>query len=248
MSIEKFAENMQKDENLGNHDKMVLHAAEIFLGYDFDELAKKMDLKIDEEYLYIDMLTRHYRISRKDAVVTWYGSPEETTTALYGDEDLEERDDLSKVSDAKTWNKAGFNEAMTIYDLIAFSRPGAKASLEYTQIHNLADTVTGSYYAGKGIVSEYAQMFEGKEKELAKGCELLGGEPYGRGDVSYRVPFFRDLAFVISYWAPDDEFPPQVILMTDMNMKDFLHYETIWYLQGHIMHMIRLKSGMRRIS
>ena len=205
---------MMEEGSKDNYGKMRRSAAEIFLKRDFAEMVSKLGLEADGEYAYITFLTRFYRISRKDAQVEW------------------------EDKDAGAWKESGYDEAMTLYDLLADSKPGAKAAGEYTHIKNLADTLTGAYYAGKGSIDAMALDLDGKEKELARGCEALGGEPYGRGDVSYRIPLWRDLYAVVSFWSSDDEFPPQLIIMVDMNMKDFLHYETIWYFEGHLMDMI----------
>ena len=203
---------MMSQEGEDNYGRMRKNAAGIFLERDLGAIVSKLDLESDEEYVYIRFLTRLYRISRKNAEAEW----------LDGDE----------------WTVAGFGEAMTLYDLLADSKAGAKASGEYTQIKNLADTLTGAYYAGKGSVDAMAKDLDGKEEDLSKGCEALEGERFGRGDVSYRIPIFRDLCAVVSFWSSDEEFPPQLIVMVDMNMKDFLHYETIWYMEGHLMDMV----------
>ena len=171
--------------------------------------------RFEKDYLYTEMLKRSYRISRHDGSVEW------------------SEDGFEHCA------PAGFSESMILYDLIAYSKPGAKAAGEYTQIKNLADTLTGQYYAGKGSIDTAAEYFDGKETELAKGCEALDGVPFGRGDVSFRIPVWRDLYTVISFWSSDDEFPPQLVVMVDMNMKDFIHYETIWYLEGYLMNLIK---------
>ena len=215
MSIEKHTMNMQEAGIGDNHRKMVSKAAEIFLSYDLDVLAEKLNLRKDDTYLYIEMLSRSYRVRRSDALVEW------------------------SCDGFKTASPAGFSESMTIYDFIAYSKPGAKASGDYTKINNLADTLTGSYYAGKGMVDAMAKEFEGRTDELARGCEAIGGTPYGRGDISYLIPVWRDLCFVLSFWDADEEFPPQLNVFADSAMRDFLHYETIWYLEGHMMDMIR---------
>ena len=215
MSIEKHVMNVQNEKSPGNHEKMRRKAAEIFLTYDLDEMADKLGIDRDEEYLYITMLSRSYRIKRSDGLVEW-------------------------ASDGTSgFKKAGFSESMTLYDLIAYSKPGARPSGEYTKINNLADTVTGQYYAGKGMVDEMSKEFEGRGQDLARACEALGGTPYGRGDVSYMIPIWNGLFFVVSFWDSDEEFPPQLNVFTDTAMRDFIHYETIWYLEGHLMDMIR---------
>ena len=215
MSVEKHAIDMLEEGTGENHRKMVEKAAEIFLSYDLDAMAEKLGIECDEDYLYTELLKRSYRISRQDGSIEW-------------SEDGFEH-----------CNAAGFSESMILYDLIAYSRPGAAASGEYTQVKNLADTVTGQHYAGKGMIDSAAEYFDGREQELINGCESLGGVPYGRGDVSFRVPVWRNLCFVLSFWSSDDEFPPQLVAMVDMNMKDFIHYETIWYLEGYLIDRVK---------
>ena len=221
MSIEKHVMNVQDEGTGSNHEKMRQKAAEIFIGYDLDAMAAKLGLEYDKEYIYIEMFSRKYRVCKEDGFAEW------------------------SEDGFKTAVTAGFNESMTLYDLIAYSKEGAKPSGDYTKINNLADTVTGSYYAGKGMVDSMAKEFEGQAKELAKGCEAIGGTPYGRGDVSYLIPFWKNLCFVLSFWDADDEFPGQLNVYADSSMKDFLHYETIWYAEVHMMQMIKRAGGLK---
>ena len=60
------------------------------------------------------------------------------------------------------------------------------------------------------------------------------GIPYGRGDVSYLLPVFRDLNAVVSFWESDEEFAPKLNFLCDGNTLNFMHYETMMYLLCHI--------------
>ncbi len=208
MSVEGFFRNFQKTSESDNYEKYRAQSAELFLSCDQNEIAAKPGVDSDRVYFYITFTGSIYRVSRETAAVEVLNS----SSAEY--------------------SQAGFNESLIIYDLLAFAVPDAHPSGEYTQIQNLSDMLTSSSYAGKGMFDEIAQRFVGREDRLANACRTLGGEPYGKGDVSYRIPLTDDLGAVVSFWSADDEFPASLNLLCDKNTRSYLHYETIWYLAG----------------
>ena len=58
-------------ELISNYEKMKNEMAGAFLKYDQEAVIRKFDLKYDEAYLYLDLLSRAHRISRKTGQVTW---------------------------------------------------------------------------------------------------------------------------------------------------------------------------------
>ena len=58
-------------ELISNYEKMKNEMAGAFLKYDQEAVIRKFDLKYDETYLYLDLLSRAHRISRKTGQVTW---------------------------------------------------------------------------------------------------------------------------------------------------------------------------------
>lgn len=75
--------------------------AKVFLKYDRETMIKKFDLSYDENFLYLVCLNRNYRISCQTGQVSW------------------------SEDGFRTEESAGYNEAMTIYDVLCSSKKTA---------------------------------------------------------------------------------------------------------------------------
>ena len=133
---------------------------------------------------------------------------------------------------------ADYSISMILYDLLGYSAEGARPSGEYTQVQNLANVVSASKYAGRGMFDRRVKRMDGRDRQLKAACEALGGTPWGKGDVSYVIPLYRDLRFVFSFWDSDDEFAASASVFFDTNSLQYMHYETLWYCMGHIFSRI----------
>lgn len=215
MSVEAFVRNRMKEGKPSNFEILRERARETFSLMDMEEISRRTGTPIEDGHFRAVLLSDEYLVSTSGGTVTLSdGSP------------------------------AGSSETMIIYDLLGYAREGASASGEYTQIQNLSGVVTGSKYAGQGMFAAYEKRMDGRDSDLARACEKLGGVPWGKGDVSYSIPVYRDLRTIVSFWDSDDEFPPSLIMMADTNTIDFMHYETLWYLAGVIAR--RLADEMDR--
>lgn len=135
--------------------------------------------------------------------------------------------------------EADFNEVMTIYDILCYSENGAAPANEFALIQRLSNVQNAASYAGDGAFKRDEAFFDGKTEVLAGALEKLNGKPYGKGDVSFRIPVFQSLDVIFSFWNSDEEFPAQIKFLCDKNMLQYMHYETIWYLISHIMRRIK---------
>ena len=97
------------------------------------------------------------------------------------------------------------------------------------------------------MFARYERRFDKRAEELEKICLGMGGEKYGKGDMSVRIPMFsdrrdalhtEDLSIVISFWESDEDFPAQLQLFTDKNLLQYIHYETAWYMFGYLLTRI----------
>ena len=68
-----------------------------FVKYDQENMIRKFSLRNDASYIYINFMSREYRIDRKTGVVEW------------------------SENDFSTSVEADFNESMTIYDILCYS-------------------------------------------------------------------------------------------------------------------------------
>ena len=142
-----------------------------------------------------------------------------------------------------TWREAGFNAALTVYDLLCYSRPDARASGEFVTIGQLNSVFTSS--ANSDFYRSYARWFNDHPDALNAACRKMGGVPAdAKGDVAWRLPMTDFLPIILQFWEADEEFPPSLTLLVDSRILDFMHFETIWYAMGHIMDRLkRLAEG-----
>ena len=193
-----------------NYDTMKLQMRGEFLKYDQDAMIGRFGLRATAEHIFIPFLGREYSVDRRTGDV---------------------------ASDA---GEAGYNEAMTIYDVLCYSRPGCGAAGACVNMASLS-SIQGSSprQEGEGLFGAFAKAFDGRDAALAAACERLGGAPGGKGDVGYRIPMFDFLPVMLQFWDSDDEFPASLQLFVDANMLDFMHYETVWFAFSHLLERLR---------
>lgn len=175
-----------------------------FASYDFDAICKEWELAQDDSGLLLTFLGRQYRIDRRSGAVLW-------------------------ESDG-TMQEADYNVAMTLYDILTRPRQAASGKMASVGSFSSLHTSTAS---GSGFFDRTAKRLEYRCTQLASACECLGGVPYGRGDVGYLIPVFRDLHIAVQFYDSDEEFPPQLVFLCDTNILRFMHFETMMFMLSH---------------
>ena len=132
-----------------------------FLKYDQEAVIRKFDLKYDETYLYLDLLSRAHRISRKTGQVTW------------------------SEDGFQTENPADYNAAMTIYDVLCYSKKDCRLAHEWVNTASLSSIQGGTLAKGSDFFQTAGQQFDGRTAALSRACESLGGEKREKGDAAY---------------------------------------------------------------
>lgn len=205
---------LRKNERISNYEITKRQMQKEFLKYDQENMIRKFHLKHGRDFLYIRFVGKEYRIGRKDGVVS------------------------GSADDFRTSQEAGYNEAMTIYDVLCYSREDCCLSGEFVSMQSLSSVMGGSKPVGSGLFAGKLPLFDHREKALAAACESLGGTKAGKGDVAYQLPLFDFLPVVFQFWNSDEEFPPGLQLFTDKNMLDYMHYETVWFAVSHLLDRI----------
>ena len=205
-------------EKVSNYEIMRQNAGRAFLSFDHGKIAEKLGLKYQDGRLYIKLFDRDYTVDCSTGAVLYNGSD------------------------------AGYDEAMVVYDILCDSKENARTAGEYTLLHQLSQVQSAKqYYAGQGMFLPYEKKFDKRVGELENICLGMGGEKYGKGDMSVRIPMFRDrrdaehtedLSIVISFWESDEDFPAQLQLFTDKNLLQYIHYETAWYMFSYLLTRI----------
>jgi hypothetical protein len=193
----------------------------LFLTFDQQEMIRKFRLNHDADYLYIRFCGRPYRIHRRTGIVEW--SEDGFVSCTEGD----------------------YNESMTIYDILCYSKPGCGLSGEYAPSSSLKGIVYTGMLAGSSMGQRRTEeYFQANVQRLAQACVALGGVPEGKGDVAYRIPMFDFLPVRFSFWMADADFPPEVRVLWDTNVLQFMHFETLFFAAGHLLR--RMEEWMRQ--
>lgn len=131
--------------------------------------------------------------------------------------------------------EADYNEAMTLYDIL--SREPAVTFEKFVSIDFFSGLKSTS--GGSSIFDSAKAAFDHQETKLARACEKLGDVPFGKSDVGYKLPIFQKLNVILQFWSSDDEFGPELRLMSDQNTMSFMKYETMMFMLNHLMNRLR---------
>lgn len=203
---------MDKTLRKSNYDVTRDRVEGEFLKYDQDAMSKKFHLNSDENFLYLRFLACDYRINRKTGRI-------------------ERLDRDGPVH-------AGFNETLTIFDVLCESKPDCGLSGDFVRVNDL-DGITKTAYLGGNLFDGSAKSFTHRTKELKTACERLGGTAGKVGDVSYIIPMFDFLPVMLQFWDADDEFEAVLKLMWDRRTLEFMRYETTYYAAGRLLERLR---------
>ena len=185
-----------------------------FAKYDQMEMIRKFSLRYDKDFLYLRFVGRNYRINRTNGRTEWYSDAE------------------------KNFIHAGYNESMTIFDVLAWSKPGCHLAGRFVPAADLPGTTKSTSAAGN-LLSRQSGIFAGRCEALREACRKLGGIPGTVGDVSSIIPVFDFLPAMLQFWDADEEFDAVLKFMWDYNTTDFMHFETMAFATMHLIDRLK---------
>lgn len=192
-----------------NYEIMKNQMSVEFLKYDQDKMIRKFSLPYDEKYIYIRFVERDYRINRLTGTVTWT------------------EDNFS------TETEADYNEAMTIYDVLCYSKENCTLSGSFCPT-NMLEGVVHNMGGSSSFFQQDADALSGKTELLARALEKLGRKVDLKGDVAAIINVFDFLPVVVQYWDADEDFSAVLKFMVDENIQDFMHFETVMIMLCHV--------------
>lgn len=203
---------MKKTES--NYDTAAVAARALFLEHDQDRMIENFALPHDEQYLYLRFVGYLYRIDRKTGRVD---------KEISGD-----------------WNreKTGFDEVMSIYDMLCNENGRPVLSGVWQSVKEMNRVKSGGKTLESGLNTRQEAFFSGKQEALAAACRALGGTPAPVGDVAFYLSIFDCLPVYFQFWEGDEEFPAQIRVLWDKNTMNHLHFETTFYITGHLLGLL----------
>lgn len=197
-------------EKISNYDITRDKMEQTFIRYNQEEMIRKFHLPHTPEHLFITFIGETYRVDRIAGRVERCSQ------------------------DGTTYTHAGFNESMTVFDVLCCSKPDCRLSGEYVTVTNLPGIANISA-PGPGMYADAARVFTNRCGALRQACERLNGTVQKVGDVSYLIQLFDFMPIMLQFWDADDEFDAALKIMWDKNTLDFMHFETTFYAAGHLL-------------
>lgn len=173
-----------------------------FSEFEPERISRILNLKYDEEYLYITYFGILYRLKLKDGKL----SKQET--------------------DGRWQDNLYFNESMVIYHLLKYTKdcPG-KAGI-WVPNESLDGRATRNRNIPDPLLTPFARKWSGKCEELKKACQQAGGREFDKGDVAFQFAAFPFMELQMIFWDADEDFPAQVQVLFDKKVTDYVHFET----------------------
>ena len=182
-----------------------------FLTYDAEALAKKLNAKLDAEYLYTTFFGQSYRVSRKTG-------------------------DIQRLEDGAWRDGNSYEEVMTLLDLICDSREDRHVSGRWKAMQDF-----GLQFHQKLLEDghdPWAERFQNELPAFRRACLALGGKPLPVGDAAYAFEIFDGLGVAVQLWLGDDEFPPNLRFLWDENADQYIRYETMYFAKALLLSRI----------
>lgn len=200
---------------MSNYEKMKRKMQEEFLKYNQDDMIKRFNIDANEIYLMVDFMGGICRIERKTGVVECINIH------------------------TNVFREADYNEAMTIYDLLCWSKLDAVPSGQFVNMQSISKLYGTASTTNSGFFYQEMKLFDHQDALLCGALEKLGGMIVDSGDLAAQIPVFCGLNLLFRFWNSDDEFAPEIQFFWDANVLRFMHYETVWFANHIIVRRIR---------
>ena len=186
-------------------------AKERFASYDQEQLITKLNLRFDETYLYVPMLSEIHRIHRKTG-------------------------DISRAATSGWVDANSYEEVMTLLDLVCDSKENRFLTGRWKSLTDFGLMFHRSLLEGKA--DPWAEKFQADPEGFRKACCSLGGKPLDWGDISYAIELFDGLSILVQLWFGDEEFPAALRFLWDENALMYIKYETMHFAKGLLLERI----------
>ena len=185
-----------------NYATAALGAKKIFLSYDQQTLIQKLRLPFDGTYLYTAFLGSPYRIHRR-------------TGGL-------------ERQESGTWvDGNSFDEVLSIFDLVCDSSENRAPSHIFQNMASFGLQFHQTLTESRDPLAEFAQA---DPQAFRERLQSLGAQEGKGADIAFVVPVFEDLEMAIHFWFGDEEFAPRIRYLWDANAKQYIRYETMYYV------------------
>lgn len=197
-------------------DNYFENARSFFLNADQESLIKKLCIKSNKDYLYLNVLDLEYRIARKSG-------------------DIQKSADGTNYTDEKS-----HDAALTIFDYLTSSKDDRTLKGEFVSLKGMGFNSHAYLFEGHGGIYERGgALFSGQSDKLERVINRLHGEKMNTADVSCVFDVFDGFPIYFQFWEGDEEYAPRVFFLWDKNTAQFIHLETTFYLLNMLLDRMK---------
>lgn len=200
----------------GNYLIQARQAKQRFLSYDQQKIARKLRLKTDSDYLYVNLLCQPYRVDRHTG-------------------------DMERFCQDKWVDGNSYEEVMTLLDLLCDSREDRSLSGNWKNMQTFGLMFHQNLLEDQR--DPWAERFQKDPEALRRACLALGGQVILGGDVAYSMELFDGLRIGLQFWEGDDEFAPRLRYLWDENALQYIRYETMYFAKALLLR--RIGEGLK---
>ena len=201
---------MQKKSN---YEIQAENAILSFPQWDHEKIAKKFNLNLDKDYLYIKFIGQNYQLNRKTGAI--------------------------KKFSKNDYVSAGYNEIMSILDLFDHSKENLSLSGKWCTPNSLKGTVYGGNTNSQNTMfQKYETFFSDNFECLDIACEKLDGKKINEAAIGYIINIFDFLPVKFLFYKPDGDFPAEIKILWDENILDYIKFETTFFAVFHLLERL----------
>ena len=163
----------------------------------------------DETTLSLRFVDRRYNIDCSDGAVTCPGYPGYTP---------------------------GHDEIMSIWDMLTFAASRPSLRHQWIQTGSLSGITSG--HDDSYLITQFRKAVSSNFIKLEQARLALGGEKDSGADFAMVIPVFDWFPCRFCFWEADDEFDSQAVFYWDANARQFVHYETLWFMNMYLSQRI----------
>lgn len=163
----------------------------------------------DETTLSLRFVDRRYNIDCSDGAVTCPGYPGYTP---------------------------GHDEIMSIWDMLTFAASRPLLRHQWVQTGSLSGITSG--HDDSYLITQFRKAVASNFDKLEQARLVLGGTADTGADFSMVIPVFDWFPCRFCFWEADEDFDAQAVFYWDANARQFVHYETLWFMNMYLCQRI----------
>ena len=88
------------------------------------------------------------------------------------------------------------------------------------------------------LITHFRKAVSSNFEKLEQARLALGGEKDSGADFAMVIPVFDWFPCRFCFWEADDEFDSRAVFYWDANTRQFVHYETLWFMNMYLSQRI----------